>query len=392
MNKKTDKNLVDCLRDFKGKTILITGHTGFKGGWLALWLESLGAKVIGLALPPPTEPSFLESTNLVNKITHIIGDIREFDQVSSVMKKYRPEFVFHLAAQPLVRRSYIEPVMTFDTNVMGTVNVLEAVRSTPSVKVCICITSDKCYENREWDYAYRENDRMGGKDPYSASKGAAELIISSYRNSFFSPDKISSHGVSLSSVRAGNVIGGGDWAEDRIVPDCIRALTADKSIMVRNPQSIRPWQFILEPLYGYLLLAINMRKQPDKYAGAWNFGPTYTGNICVGDLVKEIVSEWGKGKFEFPQSQVTDVFHEAGTLKLDCTKSNNILGWTPAYSVKKSLEETIAWYLAYYGNKEQMDKYSISQIMAYQEYGKSQRVPKLKIDTKSTIGSGSNTQ
>jgi len=258
---------------YNGKRVLVTGHTGFKGGWLSLWLKELGAEVIGYSLDPPTKPSFFEAVDLKNKLIHIIGDVRDEKHLLSVFTKYQPEFVFHLAAQSLVRRSYKEPRLTYETNIMGTINVLETVRKTNSVKACIIITTDKCYENKEWVYGYRENDPMGGYDPYSSSKACAELVVSAYRNSFFNPkDYGKIHNIALSSVRAGNVIGGGDWGKDRIITDCVKTLFENKTINIYNPQATRPWQYVLEPLSGYLLLGSKMYKDGRKYSSAWNFG------------------------------------------------------------------------------------------------------------------------
>jgi CDP-glucose 4,6-dehydratase len=348
---------------FRGKDILITGHTGFKGGWLALWLESLGAKVTGYSLNPPTKPSFFESVGLKEKITHINGDIRNLDHLTSVVDQQRPEYVFHLAAQPLVRRSYRIPIETFEVNVMGTLNVLESVRRSQSVKACVCITSDKCYENQEWVYAYRENDPMGGYDPYSASKGAAELAISSYRRSFLSPES-GSH-TSISSVRAGNVMGGGDWAEDRIIPDCVRAITSGKALKVRNPLAVRPWQHVLDPLAGYLMLAAGMGQEAGRFSGAWNFGPFSTNSITVERLVDDFIKEWGSGHWENVSDQRAVEHHEAGILRLDCTKANYLLGWLPIYSIDESIKETASWYRAFYSGERDMYDFTIDQIESY---------------------------
>jgi CDP-glucose 4,6-dehydratase len=348
---------------FKEKTVLVTGHTGFKGGWLALWLETLGAKVVGYSLDPPTDPSFFKAVDLENRIISAKGDIRDLKNLVSIMSKHKPEYIFHLAAQPLVRRSYRDPIETFEVNVMGTLKVLEAVRSTASVKVCVCITSDKCYENLEWVYAYRENDPMGGHDPYSASKGAAELAISSYRSSFLSTEV--NRDISISSVRAGNVIGGGDWAEDRIIPDCIRALTTGRPMTVRNPIAIRPWQHVLDPLAGYLLLASRMRQEPDRFAGSWNFGPLSSNNIPVYILVEKFIAEWGNGSWENVSSQSRCEPHEANFLRLDISKANGLLGWMPAYSITDDIKETAAWYRAYYNNEADMYDFTVSQIRSY---------------------------
>ncbi|MGI9860903.1 CDP-glucose 4,6-dehydratase [Moorella naiadis] len=345
---------------YAGKTVLVTGHTGFKGSWLALWLHVLGAKVIGYALEPPTDPSMFDSINLSSKITHIVGDVRDFDYVSTILETYQPEIIFHLAAQPLVRLSYYEPRLTYETNVMGTVNLLEAVRHTPSVRVVVNITSDKCYDNKEWDYSYRENDSLGGFDPYSSSKGCAELVTSSYRNSFFSkPD-----GVRVASARAGNVVGGGDWAVDRIVPDCIRSLQANLPVSIRNPHAIRPWQHVLEPLSGYLWLGSLLWTKGQTYAGAWNFGPDSRSNITVQEVVEKIIKTWGSGTWQ-ASSETGVKLHEARFLKLDCTKANNLLRWYPVYNIDQTLKVTTSWYREYYRRTVDMYDYSIRDIENY---------------------------
>jgi CDP-glucose 4,6-dehydratase len=291
---------------FKNKTVLVTGHTGFKGSWLCIWLKELGANVVGYALEPYTERDNFVVSGLKDKVTHIIGDIRDYQNLTKVFKKYQPEFVFHLAAQPIVRESYTNPKDTYDINVGGTVNVLECCRLTDSVRVIINVTSDKCYENKEWVWGYRENDPMGGYDPYSSSKGCSELVTAAYRQSFFNPSLpdpltfspshlltflIPKPSVALSSARAGNVIGGGDWQKDRIVPDCIRALESNKPIEIRNPNATRPWQHVLEPLNGYLLLASRMYEEPQKFCGAWNFGPDYDSIIPVGKVADKVITE-----------------------------------------------------------------------------------------------------
>jgi len=345
---------------FSGKTVLITGHTGFKGGWLSLWLESLGAKVIGYSLNPPTQPSFFQETDLSGKITDLRGDIRDFNNICSVVQKYHPDFLFHLAAQPLVRASYRTPRETVDINVMGTINVLEAIRLSGTSPVCVCITSDKCYENKEWDYAYRENDPLGGRDPYSASKGAAELVIASYRKSFFGTDG-SKPACAISSARAGNIIGGGDWAEERIVPDCIRSLVSNKTIEIRNPSAIRPWQFVLDPLFGYLWLALKMKENPKEYSGAWNFGPYYPNNVDVRTLTEKIIREWGTGKWNSVLKSQNNL-HEAGLLKLDIAKSMTRLGWKPVYGIDQAIRKTIEWYKTDYARTEEMYRFSLGQI------------------------------
>ncbi len=352
---------------YQGKRVLVTGHTGFKGSWLVLWLSELGAEVYGYALNAPTDPSLFEEAEVAAVLAgHEIGDVRDRGHLKNYMKKVQPEIVFHLAAQPLVRLSYDEPAETYETNVMGTVNLLEAVRSTPAVRVCQVITSDKCYENREWVYAYRENDPMGGYDPYSNSKGCSELVVSSYRQSFFHPDRLSEHGVSLSSVRAGNVIGGGDWALDRIIPDCIRALEKGEPINIRNPHAIRPWQHVLEPLSGYLWLAAKQYLEPGLHEEGWNFGPGSIGNVPVSDIAAMVVKAWGSGSYAC-ESPDADKVHEARFLKLDITKANDLLEWQPVNSVGDAIEATVAWYLARSVGTEGLRAVTVNQISEYSE-------------------------
>jgi len=350
---------------YKNKKVLITGHTGFKGSWLSLWLTELGASVIGYSLESPTEPNLFEAINLKDIITQIIGDVRDEEHLTSVFEKYQPEFVFHLAAQPLVRTSYKEPKLTYETNVMGTVNILEAVRRTKSVRVCVIITSDKCYENKEGVYGYRETDPMGGYDPYSSSKGCAELVTSAYRKSFFNPEDYGkTHDVTLSSVRAGNVIGGGDWGEDRLIPDCVRALSQKKEIVIRNPQATRPWQYVLEPLSGYLLLGGLMHEEGAKYSNPWNFGPNDESIITVEELVKLVIKHWGSGAYTIDTSSHP---HETGFLKLDASKARALLGWKPIYDVYEAAEKTINWYKIFYNGmrKEKLYEFTVEEIMEY---------------------------
>lgn len=350
---------------YQGKTVLVTGHTGFKGAWLTLWLERLGANVIGFALNPPSAPSLFVDARNAKHISHIHGDVRERQALTQVMQNYQPDMVFHLAAQSLVRPSYLDPVETYETNVMGTVNVLEVIRTTPSVRACLVITSDKCYENQEWVYSYRENDPMGGYDPYSSSKGCAELVTSAYRRSFFHPARVKEHQVALASVRAGNVIGGGDWAVDRIVPDCVRALMADTQIVVRNPEAIRPWQHVLEPLSGYLWLGAKMLQAPARFAESWNFGPPGTSNVPVQRLVETIIDAWGGGTWLKPET--TTQPHEAHFLKLDITKATNILEWLPVYDFDQTIKTTIAWYEAYHRDSAfDARSFTLRQIEAYE--------------------------
>ena len=328
---------------YRDKTVLITGHTGFKGSWLSIWLKELGANVVGYALEPYTERDNFVVTGLENKITHIIGDVKDYEKLKEVFLKYKPEFVFHLAAQPLVRESYVNPKETYDVNIGGTVNLFECCRLTDSVKVIINVTSDKCYENKEWIWGYRENDHMGGYDPYSSSKGCSEIITAAYRSSFFNPNNFKDHGKSISSVRAGNVIGGGDWQKDRLIPDCIRALENNEVIKIRNPDSIRPWQYVIEPLSGYLLLASKMFSEGEKFQGGWNFGPNDTNNFSVLDLVKSIIEIAQKGSYKFDKK--IEKLHETTLLKLDISKAINFLGWKPTLNFYETVEFTVKGYL-----------------------------------------------
>ena len=342
---------------YKNKKVLITGHTGFKGSWLAIWLKELGADVIGYALDPPSEPNNFEATRLQDKITHIHGDIRDLDRLMETFKKYQPEFVFHLAAQPLVRLSYEEPKVTFDTNVGGTVNVFEAVRKTLSVRALVNITSDKCYENREWVWGYRENDPMGGHDPYSASKGCAELVFNAYLKSFFSLSAAQGRTIGAASARAGNVIGGGDWGTDRLVPDCIRALSRHQSIGIRNPHAIRPWQHVLEPLSGYLLLGAALREDPQKYAGAWNFGPDDSSHLTVAEMSDRLIKYWGDGSWEDLSDHKAP--HEAKLLKLCCDKAHADLNWYSVLTIDECLKMTADWYKRFYMENHNTNFYTL---------------------------------
>lgn len=341
-------------KTYKNKTVLITGHTGFKGCWLSVWLKELGANVIGYSLEPPTEPNLFESIDLENKITHITGDIRDEKHLTQTFEKYQPQFIFHLAAQSLVKTSYNEPKRTYETNIMGTVNVLEATRKTSSVRVCIIVTSDKCYENKEWIHGYRENDPLGGYDPYSSSKGCAELVTSAYRRSFFNPKKHGKeHNIALSSVRAGNVIGGGDWGKDRILPDSIRALTHDETILIRNPDATRPWQYVLEPISGYLLLGDLMYENGARYSSAWNFGPNDESIITVEELVKLVIKHWSSGTFT---TGTQNSHHEATYLKLDTSKAKALLNWKPTYDIHENIRTTVNWYKNYYSKNNKKEK------------------------------------
>lgn len=324
---------------WEGKKVFLTGHTGFKGGWCATWLLEMRAEVTGYALKADTEPSYFTLCGLGERMQSVFGDIRELDGLRRALHKARPGIVIHLAAQPLVRRSYREPIETFATNVMGTVHVLEAVRRTPSVRAVVIVTSDKCYENREWLWGYREDEPMGGRDPYSASKGCAELVTSAYRWSFFGA---TGQSPAVATVRAGNVIGGGDWGEDRLVADAARAIQRGRPLLVRNPKSVRPWQHVLEPLAGYLALAERLYTEGDKWAGAWNFGPRDEDAVTVADLATMIMRLWGEGEWEEVSEQ--EAPREGRYLKLDCSKARQILGWRPRLTLEEAVRMTIAWY------------------------------------------------
>ncbi len=350
---------------YAGKKVLLTGHTGFKGSWLSVWLKILGAEVIGYSLEPPSNPSNFEACGLQEEVIHIHGDIRDYKHLVTVFQKYQPEFVFHMAAQPLVRFSYKDPRLTYEANVMGTVNILEAVRATDSVRVVVNITSDKCYENREWVWGYRETDPMGGYDPYSSSKGCAELVTTAYRRSFFNSETYGKeHQVALASVRAGNVIGGGDWGTDRLLPDCVRALAHGKEIVIRNPNAIRPWQHVLEPLSGYLLLGSRLWHHGGKYVGAWNFGPLNNEIWTVEEIVRHTILLWGEGNYSFDERKNP---HEAQWLKLDCSKARFDLQWKPRYTVKQALEKSVKWYKQFYegAGPEKMRVFTQEQIEEY---------------------------
>ena len=330
---------------WSGKRVFLTGHTGFKGSWLALWLSDLGAEVTGFALPPPTTPSLFEEARLGDVVRHIEGDVRDLDAVTAAMGVARPDVVFHLAAQPLVRLSYEEPVETYATNVMGTVHVLEAIRRIGGVAAALCVTSDKCYENREWVWPYRESDQMGGHDPYSSSKGCSELAIAAYRRSYFDPARYASHGLCLASARAGNVIGGGDWALDRLVPDIIRAMRAGARPEIRSPHSIRPWQHVLEALGGYILLTERLLAGETSKAEGWNFGPAEEDALPVRWIVDRLTRLWdGSGEWDTPAGGQP---HEAGMLKLDCSKARAELGWRPVMNLDMALDRVVEWHRAH---------------------------------------------
>ncbi len=343
---------------WRGKRVLITGHTGFKGGWLALWLQSVGAQVTGYALAPTTTPNLFSVAHVGNGMASYEADIRDLDKLLRVMTKAAPEVVFHLAAQSLVRYSYQNPIETYSTNVMGAVNVLQAAREVATLKAVVVITSDKCYENREWVWGYRESDPMGGYDPYSSSKGCVELVTTAFLRSFFSTPQT----VGIASARAGNVIGGGDWAGDRLIPDAIRAFQDKRELIIRSPDAIRPWQHVLEPLAGYMLLAQRLYQNPERWVGGWNFGPDSDDVRPVKWIVDELCQLWGGGaswRLDSNQQQ-----HEAHYLKLDISKAKTDLGWTPKWGLDQSLQRTMEWYKAHMAGKDMRDL-SIAQIRAY---------------------------
>jgi CDP-glucose 4,6-dehydratase len=352
---------------YNGKTVLVTGHTGFKGSWLAIWLRELGAHVVGFSLDPPSEPSNFIASRMENRVTHVHGDIRDLGQLDRTFKVHQPEFVFHLAAQPIVKRSYDEPKLTFDTNLGGTVNVLEAVRLTPSVRVLVTITSDKCYENKEWVWGYRESDPMGGHDPYSASKGCAELAFSAYQRSF--------GGIGAASVRAGNVFGGGDWGKDRLLPDCVRALSKGQPIGLRSPGSVRPWQHVLEPLSGYLWLGALLNDDPARYSGSWNLGPDDASNVPAAHFVERFIHYWGAGSWR--NLAVENAPHEATMLKLNCDKAHAELKWNPALNLDEGLRMAADWYKRYYADGLGEDMYyaCAGQIKEYAIRAASKAIP-----------------
>ncbi|PKL19094.1 MAG: CDP-glucose 4,6-dehydratase [Spirochaetae bacterium HGW-Spirochaetae-5] len=340
------KNLFSGI--YNNKRVFLTGHTGFKGSWMALWLKSLGAEVYGYSLPPIYSPAHYNLTNL--DIAETLGDIRDYQNLNKAISEFKPDMVIHMAAQPLVRLSYREPLETFETNVMGTANILNACRTVESVKAIVNITTDKCYENREWVWGYREIDPMGGHDPYSASKGCAELVASSFRNSFFNIEKYGKdHHVLLSSVRAGNVIGGGDWSDDRLIPDIMKAVSKNEEVIIRSPKSTRPWQHVLDPLSGYLQIGQKLLEGNTDFAEAWNFGPADEGSITVLEVVQNIKKSWDKVKYRIESSG--DNLHEANLLKLDCSKAHMRLKWKSVWDSSKTFEATTNWYKEYYENK-----------------------------------------
>jgi CDP-glucose 4,6-dehydratase len=349
---------------WRGKRVFITGHTGFKGGWLSLWLQVLGAEVSGFALPPATDPNLFELAHVREGMSSILGDVTDLPALRSAIERSRPEVAFHLAAQSVVRLSYERPVETYATNVIGTVNLLECVRSCDSVRAAIVVTSDKCYENREWVWGYRENEPMGGRDPYSSSKACAELVTAAYRAAFFSPGELRASAAAVASVRAGNVIGGGDWTQDRLIPDIMRSVASERPVPIRNPGAVRPWQHVLEPLGGYLTLAERLYADGAAFAEAWNFGPGDEDCQPVSWIVNRLGQEWGpEVRWEIDRAVQP---HEAGYLKLDSGKAAARLGWRPRWSLGTALRMTAVWYKAYLAG-EDLRRVTEGQIQVYSE-------------------------
>lgn len=349
---------------WKDKKVFLTGHTGFKGGWLSIWLTSMGAKVTGYSLEPFTKPNFFQVAN-VKSLMHqsIISDIRNLDTLKASLINSNAEIVFHLAAQPLVRYSYSNPIETYSTNVMGTVNLLESIRQSNSVRSSVIVTTDKCYENKEWAWGYRENEPMGGHDPYSSSKGCAELVTNAYKESYFSKNNYLSHRHALASARAGNVIGGGDWSLDRLIPDAIKAFEKDEPLIIRNPLATRPWQHVLEPLSGYLILAQNLYEKGMEFSGPWNFGPKDDDNRSVQEVIEVLIKNWGNSaRWELEGNEQP---HEAFLLKLDCSKARKNLSWVPKWNLEIAINKIVQWHQAYHVGQDVL-KISLEQIQAYQ--------------------------
>ena len=352
------------LNFWSGKRVFVTGHTGFKGSWLSLWLQELGADVTGFALPPPTNPALFELADIKKGMTSHIGDIRDLASLQSAILSARPEIIIHMAAQPLVRESYSNPIETYSTNVMGVVNLFEAVRSATDVRAVLNVTTDKCYENREWVWGYRESEPMGGYDPYSSSKGCSELVTAAYRSSYFNPQEYSQHGLGIATARAGNVIGGGDWAKDRLIPDIVNTFSERQPVVIRNPHAIRPWQHVLEPLRGYLILAERLYENGLKFSEAWNFGPNDEDAKPVSWVAERMANLWGEGASWRVDNKAHP--HEAKFLKLDISKARNILGWQPVLNLELALEYVVDWARAASAGNDPRRK-SIEQIQAYQK-------------------------
>lgn len=349
---------------WKNKRVFLTGHTGFKGSWISLWLQAMGAKVTGFALAPNTTPSLFEEARVADGMTSIIGDVRDQAALQKALAEAQPEIVIHMAAQPLVRYSYTNPVETYATNVMGTVHLFDAIRQMSGIKAVVNVTSDKCYENREWVWGYRENEAMGGYDPYSNSKGCSELVTAAFRSSYFNPADYAKHGVALASGRAGNVIGGGDWALDRLIPDIMRAIEEGREVIIRSPHAIRPWQHVLEPLSGYLALAEKLYIEGAQYAEGWNFGPHDHDAKPVAWIVENLTRIWGDGAAYRIDASAANL-HEAHYLKLDCSKAHMQLGWQPRWNLLHTLEKISEWHKAHQAGAD-MQALTLQQIREYE--------------------------
>ena len=356
--------LENVVSAWRGRRVFLTGHTGFKGSWLALWLDHLGARVRGYALDPYTEPNLFTLASVGEVVEDVRGDVRDYSKLEAVMTGFAPEVVFHLAAQPIVRRSYTDPVGTYATNIMGTVHVLEAVRRMPSVRAMVCITTDKCYENQGWIWPYRESDPLGGYDPYASSKACAEIVSAAYRRSFFQPERPDEDHVAVATARAGNVIGGGDWSEDRLLPDLMRGFDAAKPVLIRRPKAIRPWQHVLDPLHGYLMLAEKLLARNLQSASSYNFGPGDEDIWPVERIANKLVEMWGEGASWTCDSDPT--LHEDHVLRLDASKARVELGWKPRLRIEDALEWTLAWYRAW-KRRDNLAEYTQAQIVAYQQ-------------------------
>jgi CDP-glucose 4,6-dehydratase len=358
------------VNPWQGRRVFLTGHTGFKGGWLALWLAAKGARLRGYALDPPSQPNLFQLASVADVLDDDRGDIRDYPRLEASLGDFAPEVVFHLAAQPLVRRSYADPLGTYGTNVLGTANLLEAVRKSSSVRAVVCVTTDKCYENLETGQSYRESDPLGGHDPYSSSKACAEIVVAAYRDSFFPLNRIGEHRVAIATARAGNVIGGGDWSEDRLIPDLIRGFGSSKPVLIRNPQAIRPWQHVLEPLHGYIMLAEHLRAGRVEAASAFNFGPSDTEEWRVERIATKFAAMWGDGASWSGDS--SQGVHEAHTLRLDSRKAHTILGWRPRMDIDTTFEWTLDWYRRWHEGAN-MAQETKAQIGAYEGLDQSSR-------------------
>lgn len=345
---------------YKNKKVFLTGHTGFKGSWLSLWLKSLGAEVLGYSLEPATEPSMFNELKIDKEIKSVFGNILDTTKLENTMNAFQPDIIFHLAAQPLVRLSYFEPVLTYQTNVIGTLNVLEAARKCTSVKAFVNVTTDKCYENMEVNHGYKEDEPMGGYDMYSSSKGCVEIMSSSFRRSFLQEESA----FAMATARAGNVIGGGDWALDRLIPDCIRSINSNKPIEIRNPIAVRPWQHVLEPLSGYLLLGQKLLEDGKKYAQGFNFGPNEDSVLTVAEVSKKVVEKYGKGEIIVGEKSP---LHEAGLLMLNIDKAKIVLNWTPSLTADQAIESTVEWYKCFYKDSDMLS-FTLAQIKEYERY------------------------